>query len=57
VLRKIFGPKRDELRGLHNEELYCLYSLPKIWAIQVKKNGMSEEYSTCWGGEEVHTRF
>jgi hypothetical protein len=50
VLRKIFGPKRDEvtreLRGLHNEELY---SLPKIWVIQVKKNGMGEEYST-WGG-------
>jgi hypothetical protein len=29
VLRKIFGPKRDELTGeckrLHNEELYDLY--------------------------------
>jgi hypothetical protein len=32
VLRKIFGPKRDEITGelrrLHNEELYYLYSLP-----------------------------
>jgi hypothetical protein len=32
VLRKIFGPKRDEVRGewrkLHNEELSKLYSLP-----------------------------
>jgi len=34
VLRKVFGPKRDEVtgewRGLHNEELSDLYSLPKI---------------------------
>jgi hypothetical protein len=32
ALRKIFGPKRDEVRGkrrtLHNEELYDLYSSP-----------------------------
>jgi hypothetical protein len=30
VLRRIFGPKRDEITGqwrrLHNEELYDLYS-------------------------------
>jgi hypothetical protein len=34
VLRRIFGPKRDEVRGewrkLHNEELHDLYSLPSI---------------------------
>jgi hypothetical protein len=34
VLRRIFGPKRDELTGdwrkLHNEELYNLYSSPYI---------------------------
>jgi hypothetical protein len=34
VLRKIFGPKRDEVAGewirLHNEELYYLFSLPNI---------------------------
>jgi hypothetical protein len=32
VLRRIFGPKRDEVTGewrrLHNEHLYALYSLP-----------------------------
>ena len=32
VLRRIFGPKRDEVRGewgkLHNEELNDLYSSP-----------------------------
>jgi hypothetical protein len=34
VLRKEFGPKRDEVTGewrkLHNEELNDLYSLPNI---------------------------
>jgi hypothetical protein len=34
VLRRIFGPKRDEVTGewrrLHNEELHDLYSSPKI---------------------------
>jgi hypothetical protein len=34
VLRRIFGPKRDEKTGgwrkLHNEELHELYSSPNI---------------------------
>jgi hypothetical protein len=34
VLRRIFGPKRDEVTGewrnLHNEELNDLYSSPNI---------------------------
>jgi hypothetical protein len=34
VLRRIFGPKRDEVMGgwrkLHNEELHNLYSSPNI---------------------------
>jgi hypothetical protein len=34
VLRRIFGPKRDEVRGewrkLHNKELHDLYSSPSI---------------------------
>jgi hypothetical protein len=34
VLRRIFGPKRDELTGgwrkMHNEELHGLYSSPSI---------------------------
>jgi hypothetical protein len=34
MLRRIFGPKRDEvtgeLRKVHNEELCDLYSLPSI---------------------------
>jgi hypothetical protein len=34
VLRRIFGPKRDDVTGnwrkLHNEELHKLYSSPNI---------------------------
>jgi hypothetical protein len=34
VLRRIFGPKKDEVTGrwrkLHNEELHNLYSSPSI---------------------------
>jgi hypothetical protein len=37
VLRRIFGPKRDRVRGvwrkLHNEELHKLYSSPSIIGI------------------------
>jgi len=39
VMRRIFGPKRDEITGkwrkLHNEELDDLYSSPNIiWVIK-----------------------
>jgi hypothetical protein len=40
VLRRIFGPKRDEVTGewrrLHNKELYALYSSRNV--IQVMKS-------------------
>jgi hypothetical protein len=43
VLRRIFGPKRDEMTGewrkLHNEELHNLYSSPDIIR-QVKSRRM-----------------
>jgi len=53
VLRRVFGPKRDEVTGvwrkLHNEELSDLYSLPNIvrmvksrrmrWAGHVARKG------------------
>jgi hypothetical protein len=46
VLRRIFGPKRDEVTGvwrkLHNEELCNLYSLPSIIRI-IKSGSMSEK--------------
>jgi hypothetical protein len=41
VLRRIFGPKRDEVTGkwrrLHNEELNDLYSSPNIRVIKSRK--------------------
>jgi hypothetical protein len=41
VLRRIFGPKRDEETGgwrkLHNEELHNLYSSPSI--IRISQEG------------------
>jgi hypothetical protein len=44
VLKRILGPKRDEMTGewrkLHNEELRDLYSSPSIIRI-IKSRGMS----------------
>jgi hypothetical protein len=59
VLRRIFGPKRDEVTGewrkLHNEELHYMYSFPDIirqvksrrmrWAEHVAR--MGEERKVC----------
>ena len=51
MLRRIFGPKRDEVTGewreLHNEELNDLYcSLNIIWVIKLKRMG--------WAGHVAH---
>jgi hypothetical protein len=50
VLRRIFGPKRDEVTGewrkFHNEELHNLYSSPDIR--QVKSRRMR------WAGHVAH---
>jgi hypothetical protein len=51
VLRRIFGPKRDEVTGewrrLHNKELYALYSSPNT--IQVIKSRRLR-----WAGHVAH---
>jgi len=70
VLRRIFGPKRDEVTGewrkLHNEELNDLYSSPNNvrviksrrmrWAGHVAR--MEERRGFCWGNrrERDHWR-
>ncbi|PNF16032.1 hypothetical protein B7P43_G04600, partial [Cryptotermes secundus] len=50
VLRRIFGPKRDEVtrgwRKLHNEELHNLYSYPSIRVIRI----MMKSRRTRWAG-------
>jgi hypothetical protein len=51
VLRKVFGPKRDEVTGewrkLHNEELNDLYSLPN--SVRLVK-----WRQTRWAGRVAH---
>jgi hypothetical protein len=65
VLRRIFGPKRDEATGewrrLHNEELNDLCSSPNIigvikkrkmrWARDVARIGGKERCIQDFGGE------
>jgi hypothetical protein len=52
VLRRIFGPKRDEVKGdwrkLNNEELHNLYSSPNIM-IKSRGNEMGRACSTNKG--------
>ena len=64
VLRRVFGPKRDEVTGewrkLHEEELSDMYSLPNIvrvvkskrmrWAWHVARTG-GERCAQGSGGE------
>jgi hypothetical protein len=55
VLRRIFGPKRDEVTGgwrkLHNEELHILHSSPNIIR-QMKSRRMRWEGHVARVGEE-----
>jgi hypothetical protein len=55
VLRRIFGPKRDEVTGewrkLHNEELHNLYSYPDIIR-QIKSRRMRWAGHVARMGEE-----
>jgi hypothetical protein len=54
VLRRIFGPKREEMTGewrkLHNEELNGLYSSPNMFRIKIEKNEMGGA-CRAYGGE------
>jgi len=65
VLRRIFGPERDEVTGvwrkLHNEELndlYCSTNIVRViksrrmrWAGQVARMGREEANTEFWWGE------
>jgi hypothetical protein len=66
VLRRIFGPKRDEVTGdwrkLHNEELHDFYSSPNIirmiksrriiWAGYVARMGKRNAYRILWESQK-----
>ena len=53
VLRRVFGPKRDELTGewrkLRNEELNDLYSLPNIVRVVKSRRMRRARYVACMG--------
>jgi len=62
VLRRIFGPKRDEVRGewgkLHSEELYDQYSSPNI--VQAIKSSIpihATGHVACMGRGRACTGF
>jgi hypothetical protein len=60
VLRRIFGPKRDEVTGewrLNNEELNDLYSTKYYSGDQIKKNKVGGACSTNGGGERCIQDF
>jgi hypothetical protein len=55
VLRRIFGPKRDEVRimeKMHNEELHDLYSSPSIIRIIKSKSMRWAGHVTRMGEED-----
>jgi hypothetical protein len=57
VLRRVFGPKWDEVTGewikLHNEELNNLYSSPSIVRVVKSRRKMGRTYGACGGRMRV----
>jgi hypothetical protein len=61
VLRRIFGPKREEDesgRKLHNDELHNLYSSPNVVrVIKSRRMRCRRDMWHAWGREDVFTGF
>jgi hypothetical protein len=61
VLRKIFGPKRDEVTGewrkLHNEELHDLYPSPNIVRVMKSRRMRWEGHVARMGRREACIGF
>jgi len=58
-LRRIFGPKRDEVRGsgkkkLYNEERNDLYSLPNIVRVKKSRIGWTGHVARIWERRGVY---
>jgi hypothetical protein len=62
VLRRIFGPKREEVTGewrrLHKEKLHALYSSNKYYSgDRLENTERGGAYSTSWGEEKCIQDF
>jgi hypothetical protein len=61
VLRRIFGPKRNEVTGgwrkLHNEELHNLYSSPSIIRMIKSRRMRLAGYVARMGRGEMHVGY
>jgi hypothetical protein len=61
VLRRVFGPKRDEVTGewrkLHTEELSDLYTVPNIVRVVKSRRTRWKGLWRVWGRGEVCTGF
>jgi len=61
VLRTIFGPKRDEVKGewgkLHNEELNDLYSPNIVQVIKLRRMRWAGHVACVGGGERCIQGF
>ena len=61
VLRRIFGPKRNDVRGewrkLHSEELHDLFCSPNIVRVIKSRRMRWMGHVALMGRAEVHTKF
>jgi hypothetical protein len=61
VLRRILGPKRDEVTGecrkLHNKELNEIYASPNIVRVIKSRKMRWAGHVALWGRREVYTGF
>jgi hypothetical protein len=61
VLRRIFGPKRDEVKGdwrkRHNEELHNLYSFPNIIRMINSRSTRWAEHVARMGRRGMHIGY
>jgi hypothetical protein len=61
ILRRIFGPKRDDVTGdwrkLHNDELHNLYSSPNISRMIKSRRMRWAEHVAPMGRRRMHVGY